>query len=64
MSQRINDDKSVYIGEDIAYNLIRYINLDIIKADEFRKNLVIANSQSIQIEREMIAIITKIFSNV
>ena len=56
MSQWINYGKSVYIREDPAYNLILYINLGSIKADEFRKNLGITNSESIGIEKEMIAI--------
>ena len=59
MSQRINDGKSVYIREDVAYELINYINLSVIEADEFRTNLGITNSQSIRIEREMVAIIMK-----
>ena len=59
MSQRINDGKSVYIREDVAYELINYSNLSVIEADEFRTNLGITNSQSIRIEREMVAIIMK-----
>ena len=39
MSQRINDDKSVYIREDFAYKIIWYTNLGVIEADKFRKNL-------------------------
>ena len=62
MSQWINYGKSVYIREDPAHNLFRYINLGSIKADEFRKNLGITNSKSIGIEKEMIAIIMKIFA--
>ena len=62
MSQWINYGKSAYIREDPAYNLILYINLGSIKADEFRKNLGITNSESIGIEKEMIAIIMKIFA--
>ena len=27
------------LKEDLAYNLIRYINLGVIKADEYRKTL-------------------------
>ena len=58
-----DDNKSVYIREDLAYNLIHYINLGGIEADEFRKNLGITNNQStIRIERKMIAIIMKIFA--
>ena len=62
MSQRINDSKSVYIREDLAYELINYINFSVIEADEFRTNLSISNSQSIRIEREMVAIIMKLFA--
>ena len=62
MSQWINEDKSVYICEDLAYKLIRYINLGVVEAVEFRKSLAITNSQSIQIETEMVAIIMKIFA--
>ena len=62
MSQWINEDKSVYICEDLAYKLIRYINLGVIEAVECRKCLAITNSQSIQIETEMVAIIMKIFA--
>ena len=61
-SQWINEDKSVYICEDLAYKLIRYINLGVVEAVEFRKSLAITNSQSIQIETEMVAIIMKIFA--
>ena len=49
-----DDNKSVYIREDLAYNLIYYIKLGVIEADEFRKNLGITNNQSIRIERKMI----------
>ena len=31
MSQWINDDKSVYIREDLAYKTIHCINLDVIE---------------------------------
>ena len=51
MGQWINDNKSVYIFENLAYNLIRYNNLGVIKADEFRKNLGISNNQSTKRER-------------
>ena len=37
VNQWIDDDKSVYIREDLAYNLIRYSNLCVLRADEFRK---------------------------
>ena len=62
MNEWTDDDNSVYICEDLAYNIIRYINLDVIKADEFRKNLGVKNDQSIRIEREIIAIIMKVFA--
>ena len=61
MGQWINDDRSAYICEDLAYNLICYINLGVIKAGEFRKNLGITNNQSIRRERDIIAIIMQIF---
>ena len=51
MVQWINDNKSVYIFENLAYNLIRYNNLGVIKVDEFRKNLGISNNQSTKRER-------------
>ena len=43
MSQWINDDKSVYNREDLAYKTIHCINLDVIEADKFRKNLSAKN---------------------
>ena len=49
-----DDNKSVYIREDLAYNLIHYIKLGVIETDESRKNLGITNNQSIRIERKMI----------
>ena len=52
----------VYIREDLAYNLIRYGNLGVTKTDRFRKNLGILNNQSIRREREIVAIIMKIFA--
>ena len=42
-----DDDKSVYICEDLAYRIIRYTNLGVIEADEFRKNFGIKKDQSI-----------------
>ena len=48
MSQWIDDNKSVYTREDLAYNLIHYNNLGVIKSDEVKKNLGISNNQSIQ----------------
>ena len=53
MSQWIDDNKSVYIHEDLAYNLSRYNNLDVIKVDDVRKNLGISNNQSIRRERDI-----------
>ena len=58
----IDDNKSVYVCEDLVYKSICYINFGVIEANEFRKNLGVENDQSIQIEREIIAIITKIFA--
>ena len=51
MGKWTNDNKSVYLREDIAYKLIRYINVGVIEANEFRKNLAVKNDQSIRIER-------------
>ena len=62
MGQWTNNDKSVYIREDLAYKIIRYTNLGEIEAYEFRKNLGITNIQSIRIKREIIATIIKIFA--
>ena len=62
MGKWTNDDKIVYIREVLAYKIIRYSNLDVIEAHEFRKNLGIKNYQSIRIEREVIATIKKIFA--
>ena len=39
MGQWIDVNKSVYIRDDIANNLIRYNGLRVIKTDEFRKIL-------------------------
>ena len=60
--QWVNDDKSVYIREDLTYKTICQTNLDVIEADEFRKNLDFKNYQSIRIEREMIVKVMKIFA--
>ena len=62
MGQWINDNQSAYIREDLVYNLIPYINLGVIKADECRKNLGITNNQLIRREEDIIAIIMKIFA--
>ena len=64
MGQWTNNDKIVYIREDLAYKMIRYTNLGVIEGDQFRKNLGITNNQSIRIEREIIATIMKIFVKV
>ena len=61
MGQWTDDNKSVHIREDLAYNLICYNSLGVIKPDEF-ENLRISNNQSIRIEREIIASIMKIFA--
>ena len=53
MRQWIDGNKSVYIREDLAYYLIRYNNLGIIKADQFRKSLGIKNNQAIENKREI-----------
>ena len=52
----------MYAREDLAYKLIRPINLGVIEVNEFRKNLGVENDQSVRIEREIIAIIMKIFA--
>ena len=62
MIQLINDDKSVYISEGLAYKLISYINPGVTEAVEFRKNLAVKNYKSVRIERETIAITMKIFA--
>ena len=45
MNQWTNNDKSVSIREDLDYNIIRYTNLGVIEADEFRKNLSVKNNE-------------------
>ena len=52
----------MYVREDLAYKLIYYINQGVMETNEFRKNLCLENDQSIRIEREMVAIIMKIFA--
>ena len=42
-----DNDKSVYIRENLADNLIHYINVGVIEPDDFRKNLGITNNHSI-----------------
>ena len=51
MGKWINDNKSAYLREDIAYKLIRYINVGVIEANEFRKNSAVKNDQSVWVER-------------
>ena len=51
MSKWINDNKSAYLREDLAYKLICYINVGVIEGNESRKNLDIKNHQSVLIER-------------
>ena len=63
MKESIADDKSVYIREDLAYKIIRSINLGVIEVDEFKTHLDVKSNQSIQIEREIITTIMKIFAN-
>ena len=62
MGQWINDDKSIYIREDLAYKLIRYINLGVIEADKFRKTLGVENDKSVRTERKIIAITMKLLA--
>ena len=62
MGQWIDDNKSVYIREDLPYNLIHYNNLGVIEADKFRKNLTIQKNQPVRIEREIIPKIMKLFT--
>ena len=57
-----DDDKSVYFNENFAYKLIRYIDPCVTEANKFRKNLGVENNKSIALEREIIAIIMKIFA--
>ena len=52
----------MYISEDLAYNLICYSNLGLIKADKIRKDLGISNNQSIQRERKIIAKLIKLIA--
>ena len=50
--QWINDNKSVYIREDFAYKIICYINLGVIEAEEFIKQLGVENDKSIRKKRK------------
>ena len=45
MSEWVDNYKSVYIREDLAYKIIHCTYLGVIEADEFRKNLGIRNNQ-------------------
>ena len=56
MGQQTDDNKSVYIRENLSYYIIHYNNLGVIKP------LGIKNNQSIRNERQIIAIIMKIFA--
>ena len=47
MNQWIDDDTSVYLREDLAYNLIRQSNPGVTEANEFRKSLGVKNDKSI-----------------
>ena len=51
----------MHLCEDLAYKLICYFNLGVIEANEFRKSLGVKNDQPIQVKRETIVIIMKIF---
>ena len=62
MGKWINDNKSAYLRENLAYKLICNINVGVTEANEFRKNLGVKNDQSIQKERNIIATIMKIFA--
>ena len=57
-----DDDESVYLNEGFAYKLIRYIDPGVTEANKFRKNLGVESNKSIRLEREIIAIIMKIFA--
>ena len=62
MCQWIDNNKSMYNGEDLAYYLILYNNLGVTKADGFRKNLGKNQLKINQFEvKEIIAAIMKIF---
>ena len=37
--QLINDDKTMYLREDLAYNLILYSNLDVIESCNFKQSI-------------------------
>ena len=62
MGQWIDDNKSVSVREDLAYNLICYINTLVIKTDEFKKKNGITNNQSARRETDIIATIMKVFA--
>ena len=47
MSKWTNNGKSVYIREDLAFKTIRYTNLGVIEADEFRKILILIPMQAL-----------------
>ena len=62
MGQWIDDNKSVSVCEDLAYNLICYINTLVIKTDEFKNKNGITNNQSARREIDIIVTIMKVFA--
>ena len=62
MGQWIDDNKSVSVREDPAYNLICYINTLVIKTDEFKNKNGITNNQSARREIDIIVTIMKVFA--
>ena len=62
MGQWIDDNKSVSVREDLAYNLICYINTLAIKTDEFKNKNGITNNQSARREIDIIVTIMKVFA--
>ena len=62
MGQWIDDNKSVSVREDLAYNLICYINTLVIKTDEFKNKNGITNNQSARREIDIIVTIMKVFA--
>ena len=62
MGQWIDDNKSVSVREDLAYNLICYINTLVIKTDEFKNKNGITNNQSARREIDIIVTIMKVFT--
>ena len=62
MGQWIDDNKSVSVREDLAYNLICYINTLVIKTDEFKNKNGITNNESARREIDIIVTIMKVFA--